>query len=276
MAIGDLGLLLNNKTGSAFTILAKKSPFVCGFRCWFQIRSDGSNMVELAFRFRVEAEQGTGVETVFKDLLDNHFPDVVWSKVGANYGSLLGSIQFEATQYEKDIILASLFNNQGLSLVWDYMMETLRPMEFQFEDEEFIEYLHKEVADALEVVQVKKPSNPSILTFNSPKGFVYIQDGKDITSGLLLAHQQAVKPLNEALTVVPGGGLVEPPNPHITEVPKGTLMDDLKGPKGPVGPSSEGEVGVELNVVEKTLQPLPKPKGKVVFYPKAFSDPVEL
>lgn len=256
MAIGDLGILFNSKTGSAFTILAKKSPIVCGFRCWFQTRDDGSNMTELAFRFRVEAEQGTMVDTVFKDLLDNHFPEVKWSKVGSNYGSLLGSLQFFLTQYDAASIKNCLSQNGGLDLIWNYMMETLRPMEFPFEQEEFCDFLAGEIQTSLSQSQVKYEKDSTLLILKTPNGLSYVKDGNDITGSLMQAQQESVKPLEEVIQVSPG----------VSEGME-TVKED---------PSSDVVEEVMAYTMADVIPPAPKPKGKIMFKATPQSEPVSL
>lgn len=234
----SMEISLNPATGSAFFVLRKNHGLSCGFRLWMETRQDGSNHADLCFRFRVEALPDFSTpHTVFKDFLTAMFPETKWSKVTSKYGSILGTVSTGVPLWDFGGLEKALTSNEVPQKMFDFLVDNLRPMEFEFEREDFVAFVWSLINHELSGLKTAtETSDPSTVALKSEGVVAYFKDGFCVTpvsytspaiegSGLPpVAYEpsQAVTNPPEVGQILPGGGEVGGPGvTSSTEEPDG-------------------------------------------------------
>lgn len=181
MKRSDLDVLINQKTGSAFHVIALNPNFRVGFRLFLEA-TDG---MQLSLSFRVRVEKGELWNSEFPSLkmdLANRFPNASWSKVSTTYGSILGNFLFGCSSSDQVAVLESYKTNRVAFHIYTLLQTYLGEMGFKFDEAGFTElcddYLHFLLENNS---QLAIPLTADQVAFVLPNGFKVYQKGFEVT-----------------------------------------------------------------------------------------------
>lgn len=134
----DLEILLNEKTGSAFHILAKNPQYLCAIRFFFEPTEGG--MLSFGFRIRVQKGEGfTSSAPSFKMALMKDFPNVSWTKISTSYASILGRFILPCSAGDFAQIIELYKENKMAQICHAVLEGSLGEFQFYFSEAAFVE-----------------------------------------------------------------------------------------------------------------------------------------
>lgn len=181
MKRSDLEVLLNEKTGSAFHILAKNAKFLCAFRMF--LGANDYHMPTLYFRLRIEkAHTYSSKWPSLKLDLAEDFPSAMWSKISSNYASVLGECVFSCSASDHVTLLNLYGDNKVGSHIYEYLVSHFGEMQFSFSKEGFVELCDDYMNLLIEELKIKVPQlSTGQVIFSTPEGDHLLKDGFEIT-----------------------------------------------------------------------------------------------
>lgn len=181
MKRSDLEVLLNEKTGSAFHILAKNAKYLCAFRLF--LGANDFHMPTLYFRLRMEkAHTYVSNQPSLKLDLAAEFPSAMWTKIATNYGSVLGECVFSCSASDHVALLGLYGDNKVADHIYEYLLAHFGEMQFGFSKEGFVELCDDYMQLLISELKDKVPQlSAGQVIFSTPEGSHLLKDGFEVT-----------------------------------------------------------------------------------------------